>query len=121
MKKELKIVAGASAFAIALAFAGPGFAQVAGPYANEHSYTAGGGAANSQGPITASGGVNVRGNKHPPLGNFDGGGSSASTTGGRPGTVPGGGFTGSGGLAGRESSPPGAPNNQNVGSSGWTP
>ena len=121
MRKEFKIVAGASALAIALAVAGPGFAQVAGHHADQRSYTVGGGAANSQGPITASGGANVRGNEHPPYGNFDGGGGSSSTTGGRPGTIPGGGWTGSGGLSGRESSPPRSPNNKNVGSSGWTP
>jgi hypothetical protein len=121
MRKEFKIVAGATALAVGLAFAVPGFAQVAGPNAGQRSYTVGGGAANSQGPITTSGGANVRGNKHPRFGNFDGGGSSASTTGGRPGDAPGSGWTGSGGLSGRESSPLSAPNNKSAGSSGWTP
>lgn len=121
MRRELKLVAGASAFAIAMAFAGPGFAQVAGHQADQRSYTVGAGAANSQGPVTVSGGSITAGNKHPRYGNFNGGGSSSSTTGGRPGTLPGGGWTGSGGLSGRTTSPPGAPNNKNAGSTGWTP
>ncbi|HJU29760.1 MAG TPA: hypothetical protein VJ718_11345 [Candidatus Binataceae bacterium] len=121
MRRVLTIVAGASAFAVAIGLAAPGFAQVAGHHAKEHSYEVGGGAANSQGPTTTSAGVNASDNQHPRYGNFDGGGSSASTTGGKPGRVAGGGFTGSGGLAGTETAPPSAPNNSSAGSSGWTP
>ena len=121
MKVNSRVLTGASMLAAALAFAAPGFAQTAGHHAGESSYSVGGGASNSQGPITASGGAHVHGSNTAPNGNFNGGGSSASTTGGKPGQVSSGGWTGSGGLSGRETAPPGAPNNQNVGSSGWTP
>lgn len=116
MKANPWILAGASALALALALAAPGFAQTAGQHAGEGSYSVGGGASNSQGPITASGGAHVHGRNVGPYGNFNGGGGSASTTGGKPGRVPSG-----GGMSGRETSPPGSPNNENAGSSGWTP
>jgi hypothetical protein len=76
--------------------------------------------ANMKSPANSSAGVYVPDTSlNPPAPNFNGGGSSGSNGGVKPGQVTSPGWTGSGGLSSRETAPQST--DQNVGSSGVTP